>query len=201
MILHLSIGDLQDVGATVAAIPKIDISQLSKIPFFYRSKVSEILRFIAVTVPPRCDASKRTTVQDGEFLVHVQIRKDGKEKNQYALLITDSIYPNKVAHRFLGKILADGETNVDKLEKMVEMYQIPEVGDPISRLQRELDETKAILTVSLEKVLERGEKLDDLLEKTNMLSDSSRTFFRTARKNNRWCLWFPYDLQNWFKSN
>jgi hypothetical protein len=49
------------------------------------------------------------------------------------------------------------------------------------RVQAELDETKIVLHKTIESVLERGEKLDSLVERSDALSAQSRMFYKTAR--------------------
>lgn len=61
-------------------------------------------------------------------------------------------------------------------------YQDPENADTIMRVQAELDETKIILHKTIESVLERGEKLDNLVERSDALSSQSRMFFKQAKK-------------------
>jgi hypothetical protein len=50
------------------------------------------------------------------------------------------------------------------------------------KVQAELDETKIILHKTIESVLERGEKLDNLVERSDQLSAQSRLFYKTAKK-------------------
>ena len=50
------------------------------------------------------------------------------------------------------------------------------------RVQQELDETKVVLHKTIESVLARGEKLDDLVTRSDMLSAQSKRFFQTAKK-------------------
>ena len=45
------------------------------------------------------------------------------------------------------------------------------------RIQRELDETKIVLHKTIESVLQRGEKIDDLVAKSDGLSAQSRMFY------------------------
>jgi len=41
-------------------------------------------------------------------------------------------------------------------------------------VQNELDETKQIVSETLEKILDRGQKLDDLVSRSNELSEQSK---------------------------
>lgn len=50
------------------------------------------------------------------------------------------------------------------------------------KVQAELDETKVVLHKTIESVLERGEKLDNLVERSNALSAQSKMFYKTAKK-------------------
>ena len=56
------------------------------------------------------------------------------------------------------------------------------------KVQRDLDDTQAIMVRTIESVLRRGEKIDDLVDRSRDLSVSSRTFYRTARKTNSCCV-------------
>ncbi|BEJ10942.1 hypothetical protein CspHIS471_0103640 [Cutaneotrichosporon sp. HIS471] len=61
-------------------------------------------------------------------------------------------------------------------------YQDPKQADTIMKVQAELDETKIVLHKTIESVLERGEKLDNLVERSNALSSQSKMFYKTAKK-------------------
>ena len=47
------------------------------------------------------------------------------------------------------------------------------------KIQKELDETKIVLHKTIESVLERGEKIDSLVEKSDGLSAQSKMFYST----------------------
>ena len=66
-------------------------------------------------------------------------------------------------------------------------FQDPAQADPMMKVQNELDETKIILHSTIEAVLQRGEKLDDLVSKSEGLSMQSKTFYKTAKKTNSCC--------------
>lgn len=53
------------------------------------------------------------------------------------------------------------------------------------KVQAELDETKIVLHKTIESVLQRGEKLDSLVERSDALSSQSRLFYKTAKKQVR----------------
>ena len=73
------------------------------------------------------------------------------------------------------------------LDDYLKKYQNPVEADPMMKVQNELDETKIILHNTIETVLQRGEKLDDLVAKSEGLSMQSKTFYKTAKKTNACC--------------
>jgi len=118
------------------------------------------------------------------------------------VLVSDSEYPHRVAHSLLTKVLddvtgqtefnwrtatADSMRNYKALDAFLTRYQNPREADALSKIQAELDETKIIMHNTIEAVLERGEKLDDLVAKSEGLSAQSKMFYKTARKTNSCC--------------
>jgi synaptobrevin len=67
-----------------------------------------------------------------------------------------------------------------ELKEYLTKYQDPHQADSIMRIQKELDETKIVLHKTIESVLQRGEKLDDLVAKSDGLSSQSKMFYRTS---------------------
>lgn len=53
-----------------------------------------------------------------------------------------------------------------------EKYSRPGAGDQLSVLQAQVDDVTGIMTQNIERVLERGERLDDLMNKTEDLEAS-----------------------------
>ncbi|KAG7529390.1 hypothetical protein FFLO_05705 [Filobasidium floriforme] len=74
------------------------------------------------------------------------------------------------------------------LQQYLTKYQDPTQADTIMKVQKELDETKIVLHKTIESVLERGEKIDNLVERSNALSNQSKMFYRTAKKQNSCCV-------------
>lgn len=60
-----------------------------------------------------------------------------------------------------------------------------QTGDQISALNRQVEDVKGIMAQNIEKVVERGDRLDSLLEKTQDLEQAGTAFRATAKKVNR----------------
>jgi synaptobrevin homolog YKT6 len=131
-------------------------------------------------------------------MCHVYVRSD----NLSAVLVADHEYPGRVAHTLLTKVCDDftAKISVDQwtngnestiaftqLPTYLSKYQDPREADALTKMQGDLDETKIILRNTIEAVLERGEKLDDLVAKSEDLSVQSKAFYKTAKKTNSCC--------------
>lgn len=68
------------------------------------------------------------------------------------------------------------------LAERANYYSSDPAADAINRVKGELQEVKHIMIENIEKVLERGERLDLLVDKTEALQDGALGFVRTARR-------------------
>ncbi|OTF79461.1 synaptobrevin YKT6-like protein [Euroglyphus maynei] len=176
-------------------------SDLSTFGFFQRNTVGEFIRFTAKMIVERSELATRSSVQQQEYLCHCYIRSD----RLAGVVISDHEYPHRVAHTLLSKILEeftqtvpkinwptmnDGQAPYTKLEQYLSRFQNPKEADAMTKLQTEIDETKVILHGAITGLLERGEKLDDLVEKSEVLSTQSKLFYKTARKTNQCCQYY-----------
>lgn len=128
----------------------------------------------------------------------------GRSEGIAGLIISDHEYPALVAHQLLSKIVDEflskyprssftnisgpGQLQLPQLKEYITKYQDPSQADSIMRIQKELDETKITLHKTIESVLERGEKLDQLVAKSDGLSAQSKLFYTQAKKQNSCCL-------------
>lgn len=67
-----------------------------------------------------------------------------------------------------------------ELKAYLDKYQDPQQADSIMKIQQQLDETKIVLHKTIESVLQRGEKIDDLVAKSDGLSAQSRMFYSAS---------------------
>eukprot|EP00052_Salpingoeca_macrocollata_P030577 m.320106 g.320106 ORF g.320106 m.320106 type:complete len:196 (+) comp23770_c0_seq1:206-793(+) len=170
---------------------------LSSFGYFQRGSVGEFMEFFSKTLADRTAEGARQSVQEQEYVVHVHARHDGIT----CTVITDKEYPGRVAFSFLSKVVAEfqkkypqeawgekGELPFPELEQLLIKYQTPEDADPMMKIQKDLDDTKVVLHNTLESALKRGEKLEDLVVKSDELSASSKMFYKTAKKQNSCCV-------------
>jgi synaptobrevin family protein YKT6 len=118
----------------------------------------------------------------------------GRTEGVCGVIITDDEYPGPVAHGLLSKVVdeftskyprtAYASFNKDspklpfaELKDYLVKYQDPQQADSIMKIQKELDETKIVLHKTIESVLERGEKIDNLVAKSDGLSAQSKMFY------------------------
>jgi len=115
-------------------------------------------------------------------------------------VVTDEDFPGRPARTLLSTILNDYVNdvpqwqNIDQQEsvnypKLTELAKKPlQEIDQISKIQADLNDTKQIAQQSIEGLLNRGEKLDDLVQKSDDLTSQSKMFYRQARKTNSCCV-------------
>ena len=108
----------------------------------------------------------------------------GRTEGVAGIIISDPDYPALVAHQLLSKYprtaFANSTPTLDfpQLKEYIVKYQDPQQADSIMKIQKELDETKIVLHKTIESVLERGEKIDSLVEKSDGLSAQSKMFYK-----------------------
>ena len=116
------------------------------------------------------------------------------------VVVSDSEYPRRVGQQIASKILDEFLSKFPEaqwktlhptvkynpfpvLKEYMKKYQDPQQADGILQIQKELDETKVVLHKTIESVLERGEKLDTLIAKSNDLSSTSKMFYNQVCKS------------------
>ncbi|KAL1962464.1 hypothetical protein VTN77DRAFT_9665 [Rasamsonia byssochlamydoides] len=187
-----------DTKPAVELAGERDLSSFSR---FTRENYNEFMMLFCKTVAERCAPGQRQNVEEKSYHFHVYGRSEGVA----GVIITDADYPALVAHQLLSKIvdeflakyprtafsdpnLRDGCCPLPQLKEYIVKYQDPSQADSIMKIQRELDETKIVLHKTIESVLERGEKIDSLVAKSDGLSAQSKMFYTQAKKQNSCCI-------------
>ncbi|KAI0844207.1 putative snare protein [Daldinia vernicosa] len=196
MKLHY-IGIIQNESKPgVEIVAEKELSQYSR---FTRQNYGEFMTMIAKTVAERTRPGQRQDVEEQDYTFHAYGRTEGV----CGIIISDHQYPALVAHQLLSKVVDEflaahprstwssgGQTNLSmpELKDYLAKYQDPHQADSILKIQRELDETKITLHKTIESVLQRGEKIDDLVAKSDGLSTQSKMFYQQAKKQNSCCV-------------
>lgn len=155
---------------------------LKEFSFFTRGSVKEAILMISQEV------SSRITTYDFQSLIHTF-----NDKRTYLVFTivygehifvacADGEYIPSVAHSFLDK----SRGCLDK-DKLLEEYQDSKSKDTLGKIKTEITETKEVCIKTLNSLFERGEKLDDLIDKSEQLSKSSKLFYKAAHKRNKCC--------------
>jgi len=131
-------------------------------------------------------------------MCHCYNRPDGLG----ACFVTEKEYPPRVAFVLLIRLLKEfNQKHAEQwnaatrdifipfpsLDTALVKFQDPAEADKIMKIQKDLDETVNIMHKTIGRVLERGVKLDILVEKSDALSSQSKLFYKAAKKHNRCC--------------
>lgn len=174
-------------------------TDLSSFSFYQRGSVGEFMKFFTATIAERTPQGQRQSVEENEYVAHAYNR--GGAEQLAGIIITDKEYPVRPAFSLLTKVLEDfvakvpqtsysnpQSINFGEINSYLQKYQDPRQADSIMRVQQELDETKIVLHKTIESVLQRGEKINDLVDRSNQLSMQSKAFYKTAKKQNSCCV-------------
>ena len=119
------------------------------------------------------------------------------------VIICDSEYPEQAALKILlelqNKFLAlysvellrayqtDQEMKFPEMDTMAVKYQDPREADKLMKIEGELAEVQGMLHKTMQDLLDRGEKLDDLMKQSEDISGMAYNFYATAKKSNQKC--------------
>lgn len=155
--------------------------ELSSINWFGRSSTRELLTFFCTEIVRTIsDDKKMTSVKHEETNYNLNIIKNSKD---CVGMITDHEYPIRVSFSILQNLLNNKINTTDVITK----FQDPLEFDQISRIQKNLLDTKSILMESIEQTLQRSENLDKLVEKSETLSTATKDFYDKSKKLNSCC--------------
>jgi synaptobrevin family protein YKT6 len=179
---------------------------LYKFSFFTRRYVREFIIFTSreitkrITNRPTCTSH---TIKDTDINVNFY---SFKSPNGYSIvLLTIHDYNQRIAFELLDKINnllceqfnneiikinnnTDVNVHIDTINNLFTKYQNPNEVDKILIVKDKLDDVKELMIQNIDKLLIRGEKIEDLIEQSNDLSNISKGFSRETKKLNRCCI-------------
>jgi len=199
----LSVGLWATKGEGNDAVLLCKYSDLTDFSYFTRSKVEEFDTFVSRTVVERTPLGMRQAVKHDQYIAYCRVRPDGLG----CTVLTDLEYEQRIAFGMAEKCLEDFLAQYPlewkecppgppterlvmpcpAVEGDLVTFQNPAEADKITRMQKELDDVKDVLLRSIDQVLQRGEKLDDLVDKSEELSGASKQFYDTSKNQTGCC--------------
>jgi synaptobrevin family protein YKT6 len=167
--------------------------------FFQRSSVKEFIIFFSRTLLERTTRGQRQTVDHEQYTVHIHLRTDGLG----CVFVADQEYPQRVAYSSMNQLLLDfhelqrdtwplvtkdSELPFPKLQEVIVEWQDPTKADKLTKIHADLDKTIAIVHKTIDNVLDRGTKLETLVQQSEDLGMASKEFYKRAADANRCCV-------------
>lgn len=181
---------------------------LSEFSFFQRGTIKHFM-FLTMreSIRTHDSSSQFSTFEflDSRYNFRMLFLSDVISK-YYVCIVTKSDYSIGVAKRLIHKILSDFLTTVDSsmsydicksedqclpicgLDDYIKIYDDDTKFASLDKINKDLIDIHDIMKENIEKIIDRGIKLDDLMTKTEQLSKQSLEFRRAAIKLNHCCL-------------
>eukprot|EP01065_Artemidia_motanka_P007443 TRINITY_DN136_c2_g1_i1.p1 TRINITY_DN136_c2_g1~~TRINITY_DN136_c2_g1_i1.p1 ORF type:complete len:234 (+),score=81.76 TRINITY_DN136_c2_g1_i1:82-702(+) len=174
-------------------------TDLSSFGFFQRSTVQDFLVFISRTLASRTEPGTRQEVEKDDQRIFVHSKSNGLA----CVVCANEHYPSQTALTITSKMLMDFQAAFEgkwedaasdncitwaELDRRLAAYQKPEEADKVLKIQRDLEDVKTIMNQNISAVLQRGEKLDDLVAQSEDLTGASKGFYKAAKQQNSCCL-------------
>ena len=172
---------------------------LSKWGWLERGSVKDMMKFFCRNSMKSLKKGQRYTIaHEGGHNVHAIV----SDKDYFAVFaFTDMDYPRRVAYKCLEdafeafqnghgdkwKAKKDDKMELNAFNAVFEKYKVASKVDKLTLATMKVDETKAVLVDNMKTLLEREEKLDDMVQKSDDLSLKTKTFYKNAQKMNSKC--------------
>jgi len=192
-----AIGVMKHNGAeTTPSLLEVEF-ELGSFSFFKRPTVKELVTFFMRQVVQRTDPGQKNLVDEGDYVCHAFVTGDSLA----CAVITDKSYPTRIGFSLAALVLqefkahndswqrirGDAQITTREIQSLLIKYQKPDEADNMSKIQKDLEDIKGILHKSMEDLLTRGEKLENIIERSDDLSASSKEFLWQAKKQNACC--------------
>lgn len=171
------------------------LTELSHVGFWTRSIYSDALKFGTSLLCERTLQGHRQVLENKEEATKILVQSF----LEYGLgIVTDLEYPLMVGWCFLYKlhqIINDdfinlktlSDTTIKKITELFKQGQDPKEIDPLLKVEHTLEQVKVVMHQNITEVLKRGEQIEDLIDKSTKLEESSKIFLKRAKDQNRCC--------------
>eukprot|EP01102_Stenamoeba_stenopodia_P001119 TRINITY_DN1097_c0_g1_i1.p1 TRINITY_DN1097_c0_g1~~TRINITY_DN1097_c0_g1_i1.p1 ORF type:complete len:202 (+),score=50.28 TRINITY_DN1097_c0_g1_i1:185-790(+) len=174
--------------------------ELSSFGFFQRSSVREVATFASREIIGKLAPGERCSVDSHGYKLHAYVRPDRLS----CAITSDESYQARVAFTFMYQAYdefmklhpietwqnasTDLDLSVPKLAELLTKFQDPAEADKIAKIQNDLDKTKDIIINSMQQLMDRGERLEVLAQRSEDLSFQSKVFLERSQDMNKCCV-------------
>ncbi len=145
------------------------------------------------------------TITDKKYPIDVAVHLLSDVDFRFVIsMITDTKYPTTVSKRIMMDILddfnvvhkpgiersiirSDIDIKNELLLTIMEKYQDASSYCKLEKVKEDIEEIKEVMINNIELILQRGVKLDELIQKSNDLSENSKRFLKASKKVNSCC--------------
>jgi len=162
--------------------------------------------FISKFVTGRTPEGMKQQIEKDQYVAYVH--KIQRGNGLTCVVTTDHEYPPRVAFKICDVVLkriqsqfrnkhllqsmfvsSHTDYTLQKefdgmLREVLEEYQDPTKVDKLLAARKEIEDAKVQMHVTLDKLLQVGEKLDTLIERSDDLSDSAKQFYIKSKSTN-----------------
>ena len=161
--------------------------------FLHKGTIEETCRFLAKTLAVYCQPGGRASAENEGMLINVVHRID----HLACVVFTDEDYPKRTSfalcerasEEFVGKYAVrwtnapkDTDVKFKELKSIVKQFEKPGDHDAVTRAIEATHATTEVITQTLNKIMIRGETLQDVMEKSEELSAKAKIFYKDSRK-------------------
>ena len=162
----------------------------SGFPFWQRSKIEHGCQYASNIVVNNAEQGfhKYQSIQIPDYIIYCL--KQPEVSNNYSVcLVTQKDYNGRVAQLACIEISTVNNHHDGNEEKFNELCDKFRDGvDMIEKVTQQLSQVNITMMDNINKMIERGESIDDLVQRTAELEDASSVFFKSAKDMNRCCV-------------
>jgi len=172
---------------------KVQLSELVNLEdfnFWEKSIALNIIRKISQLTIEVTEPGKQISILHEGYLCHVLNRNNGLA----CAIITDQEYPSRVSFDIIiyysDQYYKEYGLNFPSepfLYDYIIEIQNPKDIDKLTKIKNDIDNTKEIVLETIEQLISRGEKLENLNNKSNKLVDDAKKFQTQSQELNACC--------------
>lgn len=158
---------------------------LDQFSFFYRYVIRDTIESIALEAVNKFNMQHYYKISEKVNEKEIIIYGSSKDTKCF-VIITNSTYPSTTATQLMYELI----NSIKPIAELFAAYQKPADVDKLVLIRQELESSKTIILESLDALIDRGEELPKLLDRTEALLDHSLEFSIKAKEMNRCCIIF-----------